>query len=526
MTNLPPPPSGFEGLDRPPVASVPVESEGLDVAEGSLPLLPPPPSGFEGLDRPPVASVPVESEGLDVAEGSLPLLPPPPSGFEGLSQPPAATEPVPLAVDASVAPAEQPQRDPAPDQPETTTARSRRRKAGVLLLVAIGAVAGTLAISSALGDNDENNASAVATGPTDDEGPGEPATGSTSSNDEKTTSADKSVAEASDASTTEPPTSTADTTTAQTSSSTADTTSIDSSSGAPSAPPAESSSPGNIASRTEGAPNPDTTVADEPPPTTTSQAVQQSPTTTLAAGGSDPTPTTTAPPATTTAPPATTTTAPDQAASISGLSTPPTVKAGQPFTVTFTLNDPDGIVDAVGVHELYNDSGPVGGADCQSVANETTPGKYFVQLNCVAEDWWPGGRYRIEVYADVWGGLCCNLLNGNFEVVADGDISISALSHPSSVQAGDSFTVGFTVTAPDGLKTARLQAWYSGDGDDSGMCSTVSANETSPGTYAVQVSCSTSERWSEPIGFWAFAEDSDGDWFESDGTGYVEIVPV
>ena len=524
MTNLPPPPSGFEGLDRPPVASVPVESEGLDVAEGSRPLLPPPPSGFEGLDRPPAASAPVEAEVLDGGEGAASLLPPPPSGFDGLSQPPAATEPVPLMVDTSAAPAEQSQLDPAPDQPETTTARSRRRKAGVLLLVAICAVAGTLAISSALGDNDENNASAVATGPTDDEGPGEPATGSTSSNDETATSADESVAEPSEVSTTEPTTSTADTTTAETSSSTADTTAIDSSSGAPSAPPAESSAPANSAPQTEEAPNPDTTAADEAPPTTTSQAVQQSPTTTLAAGSSDPT--TTAPPATTTAPPATTTTAPDQAISLSGLSTPSSVKAGQPFTVTFTLNDPDGVIDDVGVHELYNDSGPVGGADCQSVANETTPGKYFVQLNCVAEDWWPGGRYRIEVYADDWEGLCCNGAEGDFEVIGDGDVSISALSHPSSVQAGDSFTVGFTVTAPDGLKTARLQAWYSGDGDDSGMCSTVSANETSPGTYAVQVSCSTSERWSEPIGFWAFAEDSDGDWFESDGTGYVEVVPV
>lgn len=122
---------------------------------------PSPPPGFEGRNQPPrVTPAQAEAARSDLpAPPSAPPLPPPPTGFEGRGQPPTAvsTEIEPEARAAAPQPGHS-KPNPETDQANSAASTSRLRQLVGLLLVAMVSSAGTLVISSALSDTDDDTA--------------------------------------------------------------------------------------------------------------------------------------------------------------------------------------------------------------------------------------------------------------------------------------------------------------------------------------------------------------------------------
>ena len=174
--------------------------------------LPPPPPGFEGRNQPPTVP-PAQAEAvpsdLPVPPSTQPL-PPPPAGFEGREQPPTAGSERIESETQSAGP--QPVHstpDPETDQQDSAGSSSRARQLVVLLLVVVVSVAATLVISSALSDTDDDTAAIGEA--VDDSGDEMTAAGASSSTadptDQPEASADESGSGATDPAptTTQPP---------------------------------------------------------------------------------------------------------------------------------------------------------------------------------------------------------------------------------------------------------------------------------------------------------------------------------
>jgi hypothetical protein len=174
--------------------------------------LPPPPPGFEGRNQPPTVP-PAQAEAvpsdLPVPPSTQPL-PPPPAGFEGREQPPTAGSGRIESETQSAGP--QPVHstpDPETDQQDSAGSSSRARQLVVLLLVVVVSVAATLVISSALSDTDDDTAAIGEA--VDDSGDEMTAAGASSSTadptDQPEASADESGSGATDPTptTTQPP---------------------------------------------------------------------------------------------------------------------------------------------------------------------------------------------------------------------------------------------------------------------------------------------------------------------------------